>query len=146
MKKFVYLCCITAFLYSCKQHGDFKKFTHDPLLYCKTVKKLNDVVLYNNFAPVVASRNYAYANIAAYECMAAGDSSYQSLSGQIKHLPQMPRPLANQKIDYHLASLLAFVKVGNAVTFPEGVLLDYYKELQKKADSAGIPDDVLENT
>jgi hypothetical protein len=94
----------------------------------------------------VASRNYAYANIAAYECMVAGDSSYQSLHGQIKHLPEIPRPLANQKIDYHLASLLAFVKVGNAVTFPEGVLLDYYKQLKNGADSAGMPDDVLEAT
>jgi hypothetical protein len=80
MKKLLYLCCFTAMLYSCKQQGDYKKFTRDPLLYCKTVKKLNDVVLYNNFAPVVASRNYAYANIAAYECVAAGDSSYQSLA------------------------------------------------------------------
>jgi hypothetical protein len=110
------------------------------------VKKLNDVVLYNNFSPVVASRNYAYANIAAYECMAAGDSSYQSLSGQIKHLPEMPQPLPGLKVDYHLASLLSFVKVGNAVTFPEGVLMDYYNQLKEGADSAGMPEDVLANT
>src|SRR6476661_10131440 len=113
MNKVVYLCCLTAILYSCKQHGDFKTFTHDPLLYCKTVKKLNDVVLYNNFAPVVASRNYAYANIAAYECIAAGDSSYNSLQGQISHLPQMPKPAAATLVDYPLAALLSFVKVGN---------------------------------
>jgi hypothetical protein len=115
-------------------------------LYCKTVKKINDVVLYNNFPPVIASRNYAYANIAAYECIAAGDSSYQSLAGQIKHLPVMPKPPADQKIDFHLAALLSVVKVGNAVTFPEGVLMDYWKELQESADSAGMPSDVLENT
>ena len=146
MKKFVYLCCLTVFLYSCKQPGDYKKFTHDPLLYSKTVKKLNDVVLYNNFAPVVASRNYAYANIAAYECIAAGDSNYYSLHGQIRHLPQMPQPPAGKPIDYSLAALLSFVKVGNAVTFPEGVLMDYYESLKKSADSAGMPEDVLENT
>jgi hypothetical protein len=146
MKKFVYLCCITAFLYSCKQPGDFKTFTHDPLLYCKTVKKLNDVVLYNNFAPVVASRNYAYANIAAYECMAAGDSNYYSLHGQIRHLPQMPKPTVGNNVDYPLAALLAFVKVGNAVTFPEGVLMDYYEGLKKNADSAGMPEEMLTAT
>jgi hypothetical protein len=33
-------------------------------------------VLENNFPPMIASRNYAYANIAAYEVMAAGDSNY----------------------------------------------------------------------
>jgi hypothetical protein len=145
MKKISFLFCMAVSLFACKQK-DYTKYTNDPILYCKTVKKLNDVVLYNNFSPVVASRNYAYANIAAYECMVAGDSTYQSLSGQIKHLPPMPRPSANQKIDYHLASLLAFVKVGNAVTFPEGVLMDYWKELKKNADKAGMPDDVLENT
>lgn len=136
---------VAACLFSCKEK-DYTKYTNDPLLYCKTVKKLNDVVLYNNFSPVVASRNYAYANIAAYECMVAGDSSYRSLSGQIRHLPQMPRPATGTKVDFHLAALLSFVKVGNAVTFPEGVLMDYYNELQNSADSAGMPGDVLEAT
>lgn len=134
-----------AWLFSCKQK-DYTKYTADPVLYCKTVKRLNDVVLYNNFSPVVASRNYAYANIAAYECIVAGDSSYQSLSGQIKHLPQMPKPEAGKKIDYHLAALLSFIKVGNAVTFPEGVLMDYYDEIKAGADSAGMPGDMLKAT
>ena len=145
MKNILWLLCLAVSIVSCTKK-DYAKYTHDPILYCKTVKKLNDVVLYNNFSPVVASRNYAYANIAAYECMAAGDSSYQSLSGQIKHLPKMPAPIASQKVDYHLAALLSFVKVGNAVTFPEGVLMDYYNELKAGADSAGMPSDILENT
>ncbi|MEJ7912333.1 MAG: vanadium-dependent haloperoxidase [Chitinophagaceae bacterium] len=145
MKRFCLLLLIGVGLFACKPK-DHTKYTSNPLLYNKTVKKLNDVVLYNNFSPVVASRNYAYANIAAYECLAAGDSTYQSLSGQIKHLPPMPKPSPSQKHDFHLASLLAFVKVGNAVTFPEGVLMDYYNNLLEGADSAGIPSDVLEGT
>src|SRR5438094_9994449 len=104
MKKIFFMPLVAAALFSCKQK-DYTKYTHDPLLYCKSVKKLNDVVLYNNFPPMIASRNYAYANIAAYECMAAGDSNYVSLSRQIKHLPTMPKPKANQKIDYQLADV-----------------------------------------
>lgn len=147
MKQFLFMLCTAACILSCHQKsGDYTKYTSDPLLYCKTVKKLNDVVLYNNFSPVVASRNYAYANIAAYECIAAGDSNYQSLNGQIKHLPVMPKPQAGKTIDYRLAALLSFVKVGNAVTFPEGVLLEYYDQLKHSADSAGMPDEILENT
>lgn len=147
MNRFLLLLCAAACLLSCKQKsGNYAAYTADPMLYSKTVKRLNDVVLYNNFSPVVASRNYAYANIAAYECIAAGDSNYQSLSGQIKHLPQMPKPDKSKTIDYRLAALLSFVKVGNAVTFPEGVLMDYYNELKHSADSAGMPDDVLANT
>src|ERR687890_314926 len=122
MKQSLLVLAIAACLFSCKEK-DYAKYTANPLLYCKTVKQLNDVVLQNNFSPVVATRNYAYANIAAYECIAAGDSNYRSLYGQIRHLPKMPQPSKKQKVDYQLAALLSFVKVGNAVTFPEGVLM-----------------------
>ncbi|MBC7903286.1 MAG: vanadium-dependent haloperoxidase [Gemmatimonadaceae bacterium] len=132
--------------FSCKQPGDYTKFTKDPLLYCKTVKKLNNVVLDNNFPPMIASRNYAYANIAAYECIAAGDSSYNSLSGQIKHLPAMPKPVAGSQIDFQLAALLSFTRVGNAVTFPEGSLMAYYDELKQKVLDAGMPEEILAST
>ncbi|MDQ6610179.1 MAG: vanadium-dependent haloperoxidase [Bacteroidota bacterium] len=147
MKKIYLLLGIAVSLAACKKKsGDYTKYTSDPILYSKTVKRLNDVVLYNNFPPVVASRNYAYANIAAYECMAAGNKDYQSLNGQIKHLPQMPAPSNAKMIDFHLAALLSFVKVGNAVTFPEGVLMDYYGELKNSADSAGMPEEIMKAT
>jgi hypothetical protein len=135
----------TVFVVSCKEKN-YSKVTGDPILYSKTVKKLNDIVLENNFPPMIAARNYAYANIAAYECIVAGDSSYVTLSGQIKHLPAMPKPETGKKIDFHLAALLAFTKVGNAVTFPEGSMMGYYDDLVEKADDAGVPDEVLENT
>ncbi|MGZ8559205.1 MAG: vanadium-dependent haloperoxidase [Chitinophagaceae bacterium] len=134
-------------LSSCTEKaGDYKKYTQDPILYCKTVKELNDVVLENNFPPMIATRNYAYANIAAYETMAAGNPDYQSLSGQIKHLPVMPIPEAGKEIDFSLAALLSFTKVGNAVTFPEGSMMAYYDELKEKARDAGMTSDILENT
>src|SRR5215211_2973579 len=109
MKAYFYLCLLVTGLLSCSQQKDYHQFTGNPLLYCQTVKKLNDVVLENNFPPVIASRNYAYANIAAYECIAAGDSNYLSLSGQIRHLPQMPKPITGKTVNYQLASSLAFV-------------------------------------
>jgi hypothetical protein len=145
MKRIGFLLCVAVSLFACKQK-DYTTYTNDAVLYCKTVKKLNDVVLYNNFSPVVASRNYAYANIAAYECMAAGNPAYPTLSGRIKHLPPLPRPDSTQTIDYHLAALLAFVKVGNAVTFPEGVLMDYYQEVAEGARAAGMSRSLLNQT
>jgi len=141
----VFAAVVAVFVVSCKEKN-YSKFTSDPFLYSKTVKKLNDIVLENNFPPMIAARNYAYANIAAYECIVAGDSSYVTLSGQIKHLPAMPKPDAGKKIDFHLAALLAFTKVGNAVTFPEGSMMAYYDDLLEKADDAGVPGDVLDNT
>ena len=147
MKKYLWLAGIGYLMISCKQQShDYKTVFSDPILYCKTVKKLNDVVLENNFPPMIASRNYAYANIAAYECVVAGDSNYICLAGQIKHLPVMPKPDQVSGIDFHLAALLAFVKVGNAVTFPEGSMMSYYDELKAKANDAGMPSSELKNT
>lgn len=136
---------VVAVLMSCNS-GDYQKVTSDPILYSKTVKKLNDIVLENNFPPMIAARNYVYANIAAYECIVAGDSSYRSLAGQIRHMPEMPKPIQGKPVDYQLAAMLAFTKVGNAVTFPEGSMMAYYDELVEKADDAGMPGDVLDNT
>ncbi|MEJ7770170.1 MAG: vanadium-dependent haloperoxidase [Chitinophagaceae bacterium] len=133
-------------LQSCRDNSNYAAFTQDPLLYCKTVKRLNDIVLENNFPPMIGSRNYVYANIAAYEVVAAGDdSTYRSLAGQIKSMPNMPK-WKGGKIDYQLAALLAFVKVGNAVTFPEGSMMEYYENLLKDAEEAGMPDEVSSNS
>jgi hypothetical protein len=147
MKKVVAFICLATVLAACSNDQDktYIKFTNDPLLFSKTVKSLNDIVLENNFPPMVAARNYVYANIAAYECISAGDSSYKSLAGQIKHMPAMPKPEQGE-IDFAMAALLAFVKVGNAVTFPEGSMMNYYDELNHMADSAGMPAKVLKNT
>ena len=147
MKKYFWLASIGFLIISCKQQShDYAKVFSDPVLYCKTVKKLNDVVLENNFPPMIASRNYAYANIAAYECVVAGDPNYISLAGQVKQLPEMPKPETGKQIDFHLAALFAFTKVGNAVTFPEGSMMGYYDELKKMADSTGMPESELSNT
>lgn len=129
-----------------KSDNNYQKIFNNPLLYSKTVKKLNDVVMENNFPPMIASRNYTYACIAAYEAMVAGNNNYASLSGQIKHIPSMPVPEVGKKIDFSLAALLAFTKVGNAVTFPEGSMMGYYDDLKKMADSVGMPSATLLNT
>jgi len=148
MKALIFLMPIFLFAASsCTQKGAQTdlNFFNDQVLYCKTVKKLNDVVLQNGFPPMIASRNYVYANIAAFECVAAGDDNYISLAGQIKHMPAMPKPVTKD-IDFSLAALFAFIKVGNSVTFPEGSMMGYYAELRKMADSIGMPEVVLKNT
>lgn len=132
-------------MYSCSTK-DHTEIIHDPILFSKTVKQLNDIVLENNFPPMIAARNYSYAAIAAYECIAASDSNYVSLSGQIRHMPPMPEPEAGLKIDFQLSSMLAFARVGNAVTFPEGSMMGYYEELKKMAADAGMSTEMRKNS
>ena len=146
MRKLIFAVLTIVLFNACKNSGEYRKVTHDPLLYSKTVKKLNDIVLENNFPPMIAARNYAYANIAAYEVIAAGDKSYQSLAGQIHGLTATPKPNPADKVDFPFAALLAFCKVGNAVTFPEGSMDTYVEELKSKAKDAGMPSDIFESS
>jgi hypothetical protein len=111
----------------------------NPITFCKTVKALNEVVLTNNFPPMIASRNYAYACIAAYETMALKPgNNFKTLSGKLKDLNikfNVPQP---NNYNYELASLLAFVKIGEAVTFPEGSLNETKDELLLEAKAKKI--------
>src|SRR5688572_1057517 len=146
MRKFLAVIALGAMLFSCTPSGDYTTYTGEPLLYAHTVKRLNDIVLENNFPPMIASRNYVYANIAAYECIAAGDSADKSLVGQIKHFKSVPPVPAGNSIDFNFAAVLAFTKVGNAVTFPEGSMMGYYEDLLKNARKNGMPKEVREQS
>lgn len=130
-----------------EKKNDYKQITSDPFLYSKTVKELNNVVMQNNFPPIIASRNYVYANIAAYEVIAAGNpEKFQSLAGQVHGLSGVPAPIAGKDIDFNFASLLAFCQLGEAVTFPEGSMKEYVDSLKKLVKDHGMPSGVFSNS
>ena len=94
----------------------------------------------NNFSPMVASRNYLYAAIAGYEVIAAGyPEKYTSLAGQLHGLQNLPKPINGQTINYELAALLAYCKLGEAVTFPAGSMKEYVDSLKQLAVDHGMP-------
>ena len=123
-------------LLGCKEK-QYKNVFNNPVLFSKTVKELNNVVMQNNFPPIIASRNYTYACIAAYEVVVLGDNRFQSLAGQIKHLPAIPKQ-DTANVNYQYAALLAFCKLGQAVTFPEGSMKGYVNKLDSMADASGM--------
>ena len=147
MKHSLLAILILTTLISCQNNSDYKKITSDPLLYAKTVKELNNVVMQNNFPPIIASRNYLYANIAAYEVIAAGNpTKYQSLAGQLNGLTGIPKPDPNAEIDFPFAAVLAFCKLGESVTFPEGSMQDYTDSLKKLVKGKGMSSRVFRET
>ena len=147
MKKLIFIPFVVLGCFSCNTKNDYDKIFKDPNLYCKTVHELNTVVMGNNFSPIVASRNYTYANVAAYEVIAAGyPDQYASLAGQLKGLSILPKPAAGKTIDVEFASLLAFCKLGESVTFPAGSMREYVDSLKKLAKDYGMPGDVLDNS
>ncbi|MDN3659444.1 vanadium-dependent haloperoxidase [Ferruginibacter paludis] len=143
MRRLFVCLCIVASLYSCKQNIEYKAYLHDPQLFSNTVHELNSVVMGNNFPPMIAARNYTYGAIAAYEVIAAGyPKKYQSLVGQVHGLTAVAKPAANTPVDFELAALLAYIKVGEAVTFPEGSMQEYKDSILKLARDKGLPENI----
>ncbi|MBL7760038.1 MAG: vanadium-dependent haloperoxidase [Sediminibacterium sp.] len=143
MKKTLLGLAVVLCIFSCKNSDEYKSFLHNPDLFSATVHELNSVVMGNNFPPMVASRNYAYAAIAAYEVVAAAyPDQYQSLGGQLNGLQPIHAPALTPEVDVELASLLAYMKVGESVTFPEGSMQVYADSILKVARKKGLTDKV----
>jgi hypothetical protein len=145
MNRFSFFACVAIFFSACHSANDYDKIFKDPNLYCNTVHELNTVVMGNNFGPIVASRNYLYAAVAGYEVIAGGyPNRFVSLAGQLHGLTAVPKPdTTNHKIDFELAALLAYCKLGEAVTFPEGSMRAYVDSLKRMASDHGMPADML---
>jgi hypothetical protein len=145
MKRFFLFACITGCFSACQFGHDYDKVFKDPNLYCHTVHELNTVVMGNNFGPIVASRNYLYSAVAGYEVIAGGyPNRFRSLAGQLHGLAAVPRPPAGKTIDFEFAALLAYCKLGEAVTFPEGSMRIYTDSLKRLAKDHGMPSAVFE--
>ena len=132
---------------SCNRKSDYDAVFKNPNLYSRTVYQLNTVVMGNNFSPIVASRNYTYANVAAYQVIAGGyPDHYESLSGQLHDLKSTPAPEKDKPVDVEFAALLAFCKLGEAVTFPAGSMQEYVDSLKKMAEDHGMPEEIFNNS
>jgi len=86
--------------------------------YHDSVDKVTLIMVHDIFSPPVASRIYAYPNIAAYEIIAQKDSTYQSLAGQLKGLTAIPKA-DDPNTNYTLAALIAHMDVSKSLIFSE---------------------------
>ncbi len=117
----------------------------DPAYLHASVQKLTDIMVHDIFSPPVASRIYAYPNIAAYEVLIHEHPEYQTLAGQLNALEKVPAPQDGQEYCYPLASLHAYLKVGKALIFSEEVMEAYEKEVYEPFKKA-FPDEVYERS
>ena len=132
---------------SCKQKSsNYVIVMHDPLLYNDVMHKLNYVVIYDIFTPPVASRVFAYSNLAAYEVLANEGGHLQSMEGKVKDLNNIPHPAANAKIDFPFASLIALIKVGDQLTFSGDTMKILMDSVKSLAQNSGMPDDMFNSS
>ncbi len=69
---------------------------------------LINTVMVDFFTPPVASRIYAYPNIAFYECIRLDDPALKSLSGKLNVFGKLPAPPTNTSIDNFIAAAVSF--------------------------------------
>ena len=123
--KFRIVLLITSFLMiSCGEDKEIEITAND---YHFANDQITSTMVHDIFSPPVASRIYAYSNIAAYEVMAQFNPEYTSLSGQLNGLVAIPAP-ESENINPDVAALVAFYEVGKSLIFSEDRIL-------KKRDS-----------
>ncbi len=152
MKSFVYwisFSVLLAVLAGCKKEAtpaEYNAKAADPERYNSALNKLTEVVIHDIFSPPVASRIYAYANLAGYEALTPFDPSYQSLGGKLKRFQAGPQPEAGQAYCFPLASTHAFMTVARALTFSVDFYDEFEKTLYEQYKQDGVPDDVYDRS
>lgn len=122
--KYIVLTFSVSLIIGCNSHKESIQITANH--YHKTVDYLTQIMIHDVFSPPVASRIYAYPNIAAYEALNNGSKKHKSLTGQLNGLKV--QPFNKHKDEYHkLASLIAYMDVAKELIFSKEKLT-YYRD------------------
>ncbi|HUR30008.1 MAG TPA: hypothetical protein VMZ69_01180, partial [Saprospiraceae bacterium] len=128
MKAFLTPILFIAFacFFSCQQSTFDSKICEDTSFLHDAVNKTTEVIVHDIFSPVVAGRIYAYSSIACYEALRQGyQKEYRSLAGQLNGLEPVPAAPQDQKIDFNIAGLQAYMTVSKALIFSETEIEDF---------------------
>ncbi len=114
-RKFFYLFVLIMSIFcSCKEQKQI--FLNTSNLQNDCVKNLTELIVHDIFSPPVSSRIYAYCNLAYYEAIKFSDTSFNSLTNQLKGFSKLELNVP-KKINYNAASVLAFFITAKALVF-----------------------------
>jgi hypothetical protein len=112
----LFLTTAILFFASCKPE---EPIVISPENFHESVDKVTEIMIHDIFSPPVASRIYAYPNIAAYEILAQSNEGYKSLAGQLTDFESIPYPKDTIDINYELAALIAHIDLSRRLIFSE---------------------------
>ncbi|MEZ4995387.1 MAG: vanadium-dependent haloperoxidase [Saprospiraceae bacterium] len=138
--------CLLAFVACEEVNPNFQAEAQEPEFVHATEKNLTDIIVHDIFSPPVASRIYAYSNIAAYEAARHGFPGYKTLAGQLTDLKDIPEPESGKEYCFPLAGMKAFLKVGKTLIFSEDQMDAYESSLMEKFHALQIPQDVFDRS
>ncbi|MDE3742948.1 vanadium-dependent haloperoxidase [Maribacter polysaccharolyticus] len=132
MKKTISLIFAIALLTSCGRNKMEEPLAIGPDEFHASIKKVTEIMIHDIFSPPVASRVFAYPNIAAYEIVAVNNDDYLSLSGQVHGLSPIPQPDSTKAINYQAAALVAHLELSKKLIFSENKLESFRDSLYQK--------------
>lgn len=129
MKKQLILLLTITFLASCNKKEEPIVITSNN--FHESVDKVMEIMVHDIFSPPVASRIFAYPNIAAYEIIAQQNDTYLSLVKQVKDLTAIPKADTSKPINYQLAALIAHIDLSKRLIFSEKTIEVYRDSLYR---------------
>lgn len=112
--KSIFILGMLATLFSCQEKEPLSVSRED---FLASVDKVTQIMVHDIFSPPVASRIYAYPNVAAYEIMAVRDSAYTTLAGQLPGLAPIPQP--DQNVNLDVAAIITHTELSKTLIFSE---------------------------
>lgn len=117
MKKIITLFIVGSLFYSCTKNEEHIVVTPENLH--SVIDKVTEIMIHDIFSPPVASRIFAYPNVAAYEIIAQNNPDYLSLAGQVNELTPIPSLDTISGINTQLAAIIAHMNISKQLIFSE---------------------------
>lgn len=140
---------IVLFFSACKESvtpEQYNRLAANPNLIHESSEQLTNVIVYDVFKPVVASRVYSYSFLAAYEALQWQSIEYPSFAGKLNGFTEVPAPQEGKEYCLPLASTKAFAIVGEALTFSMDKWKDFDQKFFQQYKEMGIPEDVYDRS
>ena len=138
---------VTLILAGCKSYNEeYKSAATNTDYIHSTMKKLTDIIIHDIFSPPVASRNYVYPSIAAYEAGRWMDSSYVSLTGQLTDMPAITPPKEGEAYAFAIAATTAMIKTAKHFIFSEDKMVEHTKEYLQYLDTLNIDPAIIKRS
>ncbi|MFY7838896.1 MAG: vanadium-dependent haloperoxidase [Lacibacter sp.] len=129
-----------------KGSSDWRTITERPDYLHRAMKQVTDVMVHDIYSPPVASRIYAYVTVAGYEAAHHADANFISLSGQLKGLSSLPKPLTGKEYSYSLAAVQAMLLVAEAMVISEQRIKTFHAAMLQEIKNTGMPETVYTNS
>lgn len=109
-------------------------------------RMITDIMIDDGWTPPIATRHYAYANIAAYEASRPGFPMCRTLDGQLNGLTGVPKPDMTKKYDWRVAAITGYKMIASNRLFRSKRSDSLYAVHMAEIGASGVPADVIERS